>query len=111
MEMGLLMFPSPAGSAGMAQLVEGLGLRSLVFADTQCLTPEVWGQLMLAASVTDRIEIRNRRDKSCEPRPGRYGLGSTRPSGRERWTRRLGDRAWRLLDGQDRKATRITEAF
>ncbi len=57
MEMGLLMFPSPAGSAGMAQLVEGLGLRSLVFADTQCLTPEVWGQLMLAASATERIEL------------------------------------------------------
>ncbi|MCH2187686.1 LLM class flavin-dependent oxidoreductase [Myxococcota bacterium] len=57
MEMGLLMFPSPTGSAGMAQLVEGLGLQSLVFADTQCLTPEVWGQLMLAASVTERIEL------------------------------------------------------
>jgi len=57
MEVGLLMFPSPAGSAGMAQLAEGLGFRSLVFADTQCLTPEVWGQLMLAAAATERIEI------------------------------------------------------
>ena len=57
MEFGLLMFPSPGGSAAMAQAVEGLGLRSLVFADTQCLTPEVWSQLMLAASVTERIEI------------------------------------------------------
>ena len=57
MKLGLLMFPSPTGSAGMAQLVEGLGFRSLVFADTQCLTPEVWSQLMLAASVTERIEI------------------------------------------------------
>jgi 5,10-methylenetetrahydromethanopterin reductase len=28
-----------------------------VFADTQCLTPEVWGQLMLAAAATERIEI------------------------------------------------------
>ena len=57
MELGLLMFPSPTGSADMARLVEGLGFRSLVFADTQCLTPEVWSQLMLAASATERIEI------------------------------------------------------
>jgi alkanesulfonate monooxygenase SsuD/methylene tetrahydromethanopterin reductase-like flavin-dependent oxidoreductase (luciferase family) len=55
--MGLLMFPSPTGSANMARMVEGLGFRSLVFADTQCLTPEVWSQLMLAASATERIEI------------------------------------------------------
>ena len=41
----------------MAQLAEGLGFHSLVFADTQCLTPEVWSQLMLAASVTERIQI------------------------------------------------------
>lgn len=57
MDIGLLMFPSPDGSAGMAQMAEGLGFDSLVFADTQCLTPEVWGQLMLAAGVTERIEI------------------------------------------------------
>ena len=50
MEVGALMFPNPTGSADMARLIEGLGLQSLVFADTQCLTPEVWGQLMLAAS-------------------------------------------------------------
>ena len=57
MELGILMFPSPTGSADMARMAEGLGFRSLVFADTQCLTPEVWGQLMLAAAVTERIEI------------------------------------------------------
>ncbi len=57
MELGLLMFPSPNGSANMARMAEGLGFRSLVFADTQCLTPEVWSQLMLAASATERIEI------------------------------------------------------
>lgn len=57
MEMGLLMFPSPTGSAGMAQTAEQLGFDSLVFADTQCLTPEVWSQLMLAAAATDRIQI------------------------------------------------------
>ena len=53
MELGVLMFPNPAGSGDMARLVEGLGFQSLVLADTQCLTPEVWGQLMLAASVTE----------------------------------------------------------
>ena len=51
------MFPSPTASADMARMVEGLGFSSLVFADTQCLTPEVWSQLMLAASATERIQI------------------------------------------------------
>ena len=57
MDMGLLMFPSPAGSADMARMAEQLGFHSLVFADTQCLTPEVWSQLMLVAGATERIEI------------------------------------------------------
>ncbi len=81
MDVGLLMFPSPGtaasgwakmslpkplklllasratGTAGMGQLAEALGFRSLVLADTQCLTPEVWSQLMLVASATRRIEI------------------------------------------------------
>lgn len=38
-------------------MAEGLGFDSLVFADTQNLTPEVWGQLMLAARDTERIEL------------------------------------------------------
>jgi 5,10-methylenetetrahydromethanopterin reductase len=57
MEMGLLMFPSPAGSADTARMAEQLGFHSLVFADTQCLTPEVWSQLMLVATTTEHIEI------------------------------------------------------
>ena len=81
MDVGILMFPSPGaaapggtnwplpkplklllasratGTAGMGQLSEALGFRSLVLADTQCLTPEVWSQLMLVASATRRIEI------------------------------------------------------
>lgn len=57
MKVGLLMFPSPTGSAAMAQLAENLGFHSLVFADTQCLTPEVWSQLMLAATATERIQL------------------------------------------------------
>ena len=57
MKMGLLMFPSPTGSAAMAQMAERLGFDSIVFADTQCVTPEVWSQLMLAAGATERIQI------------------------------------------------------
>ncbi len=57
MELGILTFPSPSGSADMARMAEGLGFHSMVFADTQCLTPDVWGQLMLAAAVTERIQI------------------------------------------------------
>ena len=73
MDMGLLMFPSPAGSADMARMAEQLGFHSLVFADTQCLTPEVWSQLMLVAGATERIEI---------------GTGVTNPVSRERGARR-----------------------
>ena len=50
METGLLMFPNPTGSAAMAQMAEQLGFSSMVFADTQCLTPEVWSQLTLVAA-------------------------------------------------------------
>ncbi len=57
MDLGLLMFPNPHGTAAMAQTAEQLGFHSLVFADTQCLTPEVWSQLMLVATATERIEI------------------------------------------------------
>jgi len=34
MKLGLLLFPSVRGSAQLAQMVEGLGFDSLVFADT-----------------------------------------------------------------------------
>jgi 5,10-methylenetetrahydromethanopterin reductase len=57
MQVGFLMFPSPHGSADVARRAEALGFDSLVFPDTQCLTPEVWGQLMLAAAATERIEL------------------------------------------------------
>src|SRR5262245_66288390 len=57
MKLGLLLFPSVRGSAQLAQMVEGMGFDSLVFADTQNITPEVWGQLMLAARDTTRIEL------------------------------------------------------
>ncbi|HVM96250.1 MAG TPA: LLM class flavin-dependent oxidoreductase [Candidatus Acidoferrales bacterium] len=57
MKLGVLLFPSPGGSGQLARMVEGLGFDSLVFADTQNITPEVWGQLMLAARDTERIEL------------------------------------------------------
>src|SRR6185369_10581367 len=57
MKLGLLLFPSVRGSAQLAQMVEAMGFDSLVFADTQNITPEVWGQLMLAARDTERIEL------------------------------------------------------
>ena len=57
MKLGLLLFPSVRGSAPLARMVEGMGFDSLVFADTQNITPEVWGQLMLAARDTERIEL------------------------------------------------------
>ncbi|MFK7895201.1 MAG: LLM class flavin-dependent oxidoreductase [Myxococcota bacterium] len=57
MDLGLLAFPSPTGTAKMAASAEEMGFGSIVYADTQCLTPEVWGQLMLVASATDSIEI------------------------------------------------------
>jgi 5,10-methylenetetrahydromethanopterin reductase len=57
MQLGLLMFTSPTGSAAAGRMAEQLGFDSVVYADTQCLMPEVWSQLMLVASATERIEI------------------------------------------------------
>src|SRR5262249_15493548 len=57
MKLGLLLFPSVRGSAQLARMVEGMGFDSLVFADTQNITPGVGGQLMLAARDTERIEL------------------------------------------------------
>jgi len=57
MQLGVLLFPQPGRSAQLAVAIEQLGFDSLVFADTQNVTPEVWGQLMLAARDTTRIEL------------------------------------------------------
>jgi len=57
MKIGLLMFPHPTQTVAMAKMAEQLGFASVVYADTQCLTPEVWSQLMLVATATERIEI------------------------------------------------------
>ncbi|MEM9514985.1 MAG: LLM class flavin-dependent oxidoreductase [Actinomycetota bacterium] len=57
MDIGLLMFPHPTNTADLAQRIEGIGFRSIVFADTQNLAPETWSQLMLAATATNTIEL------------------------------------------------------
>jgi len=57
MDMGLLMFASATGSAEVARTAEQLGFDSMLLADTQCLTPEVWTQLTLVAIATERIQI------------------------------------------------------
>src|SRR4029079_5702733 len=65
MKRGLLLFPAVRGSSQLAQMVESMGFDSLVFADTQNITPEVWGQLMLAASATERIELGTEVTHAC----------------------------------------------
>lgn len=57
MEMGVLMFASPKDTVRTAKTMEQLGFDSMVLADTQCLTPEVWSQLMLIAVNTEKLEI------------------------------------------------------
>src|SRR5262245_7137510 len=57
MDVGVLLFAESRLARPMAQLVEGLGFWALLFADSQNLLPEVWGQLMLAASATSRIAL------------------------------------------------------
>jgi 5,10-methylenetetrahydromethanopterin reductase len=57
MDVGLLLVPEPHRTATTARLVEELGFASLVLADSQNLTVEVWGQLMLAAAATSRLRL------------------------------------------------------
>jgi 5,10-methylenetetrahydromethanopterin reductase len=57
MEIGILLFPEPRKAAQTARGIEQLGFHSLVFPDSQNLVPEVWGQLMLAASATSKLQL------------------------------------------------------
>src|SRR2546426_10962388 len=57
MEIGILAVPWPRRSAETARLLEGLGFDTVLFADSQNLAPEVWGQLMLAAQATSRVRL------------------------------------------------------
>ena len=57
MEIGILAVPWPRRSAETARLLEDLGFDTVLFADSQNLAPEVWGQLMLAAQATSRVRL------------------------------------------------------
>src|SRR5438067_7661653 len=57
MEFGVLAVPEPRRSARTARLLEDLGFDTVLFPDSQNLAPEVWGQLMLAARTTRRVQL------------------------------------------------------
>lgn len=57
MDVGVLLPLEPRRAARTARLVEELGFASLIVPDSQNLLPEVWGQLMLAASATTRLRL------------------------------------------------------
>src|SRR5574341_66974 len=57
MDIGLTMAPLPGRTAQLAQMAETLGFASVIFPDSQNLAPEVWGQLMLAANATSKIQL------------------------------------------------------
>jgi 5,10-methylenetetrahydromethanopterin reductase len=57
MEVGVLVIPGPRRYVETARRIEDLGFTTLLFPDSQNLAPEVWGQLMLAASATSRLRL------------------------------------------------------
>jgi len=57
MDIGVVMVGVPKRTAALARLAEEAGFASLRFPDSQNLAPEVWGQLMLAAAGTSRIQL------------------------------------------------------
>jgi 5,10-methylenetetrahydromethanopterin reductase len=57
MEIGVIVFPPLGKTAQTAKTIEGLGFASMLFPDSQNLAPEVWGQLMLAASATSKLQV------------------------------------------------------
>jgi len=56
-KLGVIAFPWPGRTGRLAASIEQLGLDALLLADSQNLLPEVWGQLMMAARETSRIEL------------------------------------------------------
>ena len=105
MQLGVLMFPSPRGSARAAQLVEQSRIRQ----------PRLRGHAVPHArglESADAGRLGHRADPDWDgghqPRQSRSGrdrLGGARPADRERGTRRRRDRSRRLIDGEDRKAS------
>ncbi len=57
MDVGVLVVAVPGRFVGLAQSIEAMGFASLCIPDSQNTAPEVWGQLMLAASATTRIRL------------------------------------------------------
>lgn len=56
-EFGIIMEPSPGHTAPLAAAVEAMGFDILLCPDTQCLAPDPWGQLSLAAARTKRLRL------------------------------------------------------
>ncbi len=54
-EFGIVMEPSAGFTARLAAEIESLGFDALLCPDTQCLSPEPYGQLSLAAVTTTRL--------------------------------------------------------
>jgi 5,10-methylenetetrahydromethanopterin reductase len=56
-EFGMVMEPSPGYTARLAVEIEAMGFDYLLCPDTQCLSPEPYGQMNLAASRTRRLKF------------------------------------------------------
>lgn len=54
-EFGVVMEPSPGRTARLARTIEAMGFDALLCPDTQCLSPDPYGQLSLAAGATRRL--------------------------------------------------------
>ena len=54
-EFGMVMEPSAGYTARLAAEIEAMGFDALLCPDTQCLSPEPYGQLNLAAANTTRL--------------------------------------------------------
>jgi 5,10-methylenetetrahydromethanopterin reductase len=55
LEIGMVMEPSPGYTAKLAGEIEAMGFDALLCPDTQCLSPDPYGQLSLAAAHTTRL--------------------------------------------------------
>lgn len=55
LEFGIVMEPSAGYTARLAVEIEAMGFDALLCPDTQCLSPEPYGQLSLAAARTTRL--------------------------------------------------------
>jgi 5,10-methylenetetrahydromethanopterin reductase len=56
-QFGIVMEPSPGYTAKLAGQIEAMGFDFLLCPDTQCLSPDPYGQLSLAAARTTRLRL------------------------------------------------------